>query len=103
MIPLRGVALLLAIAPLAGCGGGHPQAAADPGVAQCRAQVYADPAVKHLQAVQAGGLWLQADGQAALAEAKRQALLTCLRARGLAPPGGVEAPHPRPGTFNGLF
>ena len=103
MIRIRGIALLLATAPLASCGGGHPKAAADPGVAQCRAQVSADPVVKHLQAVQAGSLWLQADGQADLAEARRQALLTCLRARGLAPPGGVEAPRAAPGTFNGLF
>ncbi len=90
---------LLAAAALSGCGGA-PQ---DPAEAQCRAQVYQDPTVRHMIAVQAGSLWLQANGQSALAEAKRQALYACLRARGLAPPGGVEAPRPPSATFRNPF
>ncbi len=97
---MRGALLaLLAAAALGGCAGKPP----NPAEAECRAQVFEDPAVKHMIAVQAGSLWLQADHQAALAEAKREALLACLRARGLAPPGGVEAPRPPTATFRNPF
>jgi hypothetical protein len=90
---------LLAAACLSGCGGKPP----DPAEAQCRAQVFEDPTVKQMIAVQAGSLGLQMAQQGALAEAKRQALLACLRARGLAPPGGVEAPRAPSATFRSPF
>lgn len=97
---MRGALLaLLAAGCLSGCGGKPP----DPAEAQCRAQVFQDPAVKQMIAVQAGSLGLQMENKAALAEAKRQALLACLRARGLAPPGGVEAPRPPSATFRSPF
>lgn len=90
---------LLGAAALSGCGGKPP----NPAEAECRAQVFADPAVKQMITVQAGSLGLQMGQQAALAEAKRQALLACLRARGLAPPGGVEALRPPSATFRSPF
>ena len=91
---------LLAAVVLSGCGNNPPP---NPAEAQCRAQMLNDPTVKRMLAVQAGSLWLQKENQAALADAKRQALLACLRARGLAPPGGVEAVRPPSSTFRSLF
>jgi hypothetical protein len=77
-------ALLLAIM-LAACawGGNSPQA-------QCERQADDDPAVVAIYSGTNGAYtqpWIQRDQ---LLAAKRQAVLRCMRQKGLAPPGGVE-------------
>jgi hypothetical protein len=64
--------------------------------AECKRQAEKDPAVA---AIYSGtnGDYTSSDYQAYydLREAKRQALLRCMRAKGLAPPGGVQVVKPR--------
>ena len=79
-------------------GGGPPE------VQACKAQVSDDPEVKRLIAINAGSESFQAQqGQQELTDARQQALLRCLRARGLAPAGGVEQPRREHNLFDNLF
>ena len=95
---LRPAALGLALA-LAGCAG----APRNPQQAACESQADDSPAVRDLRAKMAGTGQLQIELQPQLANAKKQATLACLRQRGLAPPGGVQAPKRSNTLFNGLF
>ena len=54
-----------------------------------------DPAVKELQMKAAGTQQFEWDNAERIKLAKKDAALRCLRARGLAPKGGVERPRPR--------
>jgi hypothetical protein len=74
---------------LAACSGGNeatPQAA-------CDRQANDDPAVKELQMKAAGTQKFEWDNAERIKLAKKDAALRCLRARGLAPKGGVERPR----------
>lgn len=75
---------------LAGCG--PPETPAE---AACDRQAENNPAVRELILKGAGSPDFLAEHQESLALARRQATLACLRSRGLAPPGGVEAPRSR--------
>ncbi len=77
----RACALLLL---LAGCGGGSAAEEA------CARQANDAPAVRELIIKGAGNPQFQLDNQRQLREARQDAGLACLRARGLAPKGGVE-------------
>jgi hypothetical protein len=88
---MRFLFLLLPLAACAGNGNGGPQAS-------CERQAWNDPTVRQIVAEQAGNGWLKNNGQAKLADARKRAEVKCLRARGLAPPGGVQPVHP-PGSF----
>jgi hypothetical protein len=79
----RLVLLLPLLGACAGPAGNTPQA-------QCAREAYNDPDVKRMIMEQAGSPYLMRTDQAELEQAKHQAALRCLRARGLAPPGGVE-------------
>ena len=83
---------------LAACASHDP-----PEVQACKAQANDDPEVRRLIAASAGGGSFASEHQYDLRDARRQATLRCLRARGLAPPGGVEAPRREPYLFDGLF
>jgi hypothetical protein len=63
--------------------------------AQCEQQVMQDPAVQEIYTRTNGFYtypWVQRDD---LLAAKRQATTRCLREKGLAPPGGVQAVVPQ--------
>lgn len=92
-------ALLCAL--LAGCAA----AAQDPPEVQaCKEQASQDSEVKRLQAINAGSQSFQAQhGEQDLVDARQAATLRCLRARGLAPPGGVERPRRERNLFDSLF
>lgn len=90
--PAPGLSLLaVLVAPLAACA--HDP---DPG---CRAQAYRDPSVQAVQMRILGNPTSQAHLEPELNRALQRAELTCLRARGEAPPGGVEAPPRSVGRF----
>ena len=74
---------------LAGCA-----APVAPETAACERQANADPEVRELIMKGAGNPHFQLDNQPQLAEARQRATRTCLRARGLAPRGGVEQQKP---------
>lgn len=85
---MRALALpIMIVCALAACSSGPSQS---PAVADCEAQANNDPTVKQLISIQSGSLNLQANGQHELDDAKRQATLNCLRAKGLISAGGVE-------------
>jgi hypothetical protein len=85
---------------LASCAADHDP----PEVRACKAQSSDDPEVRRLIAINAGSESFQAQqGQLELEDARKQATLKCLRARGLAPPGGVERPRREHNLFDGLF
>ena len=89
MIRLAAAAALSALL-LGGCAGregGPPEEV-------CARQANDDPAVRALIIKGAGNENFQATSQRQLREAKQDAALNCLRARGLAPKGGVERPKP---------
>ena len=85
---MRGVMMLLLL--LTACGvpqGDSPQA-------KCARQAQKDPAVVELYTGNSG-LYMQSSAyQAELSVRERQAEDRCLRALGLAPPGGVESIRP---------
>ncbi len=83
---------------LAACASRDP-----PAVQACQAQANDDPEVRHLIAASAGSGSFAREHQSDLRDARRQATLRCLRARGIAPQGGVEAPRREPNMFEGLF
>jgi hypothetical protein len=85
-------AALLCLLLLAACSGGS-RGSDDPQHRACEAAANDDPAVREEMRKRAGSegyLWQHNDQYLAL---RQQAVLRCLRARGLAPPGGVEAPR----------
>lgn len=81
-------ALLLALL-LAGC------AKPDTPEAACERQADGDPTVRLLVIKGLGNPAFLAGNQEELAFARRQAVVACLRARGLAPRGGVEPHRPQ--------
>lgn len=83
---------------LAACASNEP-----PAVRACDAQADDDPEVRHLLAASAGSQSFALQHYEELRDTRRQAKLRCLRARGLAPPGGVEAPERSNSMFEGLF
>ena len=62
---------------------------------QCERAVAADPKVVNLELKQNYRYAFQPDLSPEIAVARRQALLRCLRDKGLAAPGGVEPVTPR--------
>lgn len=74
-----------------------------PVVQACQAQANEDPEVRRLLAASAGSEVFLKLHHYELQDARRQAELRCLRARGVVAPGGVEQPKRDPSLFNGLF
>ena len=70
--------------------------------AQCARQASEAPEVRDMEAKSAGSEVYYKEHQYELRDARHRAELACLRARGLAPAGGVEAPQRRNSLFNGL-
>ncbi len=89
---LATASLLPILSALAACAPRGP----DP---SCRAQAYRDPGVQDVQMKILGNTPSQAHFQPELNRALQRAELACLRARGEAPPGGVEAPPRSVGRF----
>jgi hypothetical protein len=87
-LPLAGLPLAALLA-LAACG---PDTSTPQG--QCQAEAYQDPKVKEIRIRMLGNAGLQSELAPALDDALHAATLRCLRARGLAPPGGVEKEMP---------
>ena len=85
---LRLVVLLGAV--LAACAGtdNSPQA-------QCEQLAMQDPAVQNIYARTDGYYTFDGVQRDDLLQAKRQAVMRCMRAKGLAPPGGVQPGVPR--------
>ena len=80
--------MTLALAACSGAGG-SPQA-------QCERDASQDPAVRTIYQRSDGYYtYGETKQRADLQEAKRQAVLRCLRAKGLVPPGGVQPVVPR--------
>lgn len=91
--------LVLLCLLLAACAANHDP----PAVQACRAQASDDPDVRRLVGASAGGGSFAREHADELHDAREQAVLRCLRARGLAAPGGVEAPRRVHSPFEGLF
>ena len=91
-------ALILALLLPAACA----RTPASPEAAACERQADADPAVRDLLLKSAGSEHFQIEHAQDLKDARARATLICLRRRGLAPPGGVEAPARQNSLFNGL-
>lgn len=70
--------------------------------AQCERQADEAPEVRELRVKAAGNDVFFKEHQYEIRDARRRATLACLRARGLAPAGGVEAPRRSNSLFNGL-
>lgn len=84
-------ALVTMVLALTACSG-----PGDSGKAQCERQASQDPAVQTIYARSNGYYTVSGTKQQAdLVEATRQAVLRCMRAKGLAPPGGVQPVAPR--------
>jgi hypothetical protein len=83
------VAVMLGFAALTACSPGASDGSAQ---AACEQQAERDPAVMEIYS-RTNGDYTYAGYQANydLREAKRLAVLRCMRAKGLAPPGGVQA------------
>lgn len=89
-------ALLLLLCALASCAQPNtPQA-------QCERQADDAPEVRDMVAKGAGSEVYFKEHQYELRDVRRRAVLACLRARGLASAGGVEAPRRSNSLFNGL-
>jgi hypothetical protein len=91
-----GAAALLGMLVLSACGSdegaGGPQSAAQ---RACDRQADDDPAVKELAIRSLGSQEEAYKLKFTLDQARLQARLRCLRAKGLAPPGGVEPVRPQ--------
>lgn len=85
---MRRVALCLLLAACSGGGGNTREDA-------CASQANGDPAVKELLMKAAGTPQFEWENEQRIKLARRDATLRCLRARGLAPKGGVELPRAR--------
>ncbi|HEY0421089.1 MAG TPA: phosphoribosylamine--glycine ligase [Acetobacteraceae bacterium] len=84
--------LLFTLLALAACSSGRREFPMSD--AQCRAEAYDKPEVKEAISRYVGLTWNAPDaGKAQADELAREAYLNCMRARGLAPPGGVEKPR----------
>jgi hypothetical protein len=83
---MRLVALCLLLASCSGPASDSPEGA-------CARQANDDPAVKELMMKAAGTQQFEWDNAPRIRMAKQDATLRCLRARGLAPKGGVERPR----------
>jgi hypothetical protein len=83
---MRRVALCLLLASCSGPAADTPEGA-------CVRQANDDPAVKELLMKAAGTQQFEWDNAQRIKLAQRDATLRCLRARGLAPKGGVERPR----------
>jgi len=83
---MRRVALCLLLASCSGPAADTPEGA-------CARQANDDPAVKELLMKAAGTQQFEWDNAQRIKFAQRDAALRCLRARGLAPKGGVERPR----------
>jgi len=70
--------------------GGEPQTDQE----ACARQANDDPVVKELIIRGAGNPHFQMEGQDQLRATKQDAMLACLRARGVVRPGGVERQKP---------
>ncbi|HET7882782.1 MAG TPA: hypothetical protein VFL55_18000 [Acetobacteraceae bacterium] len=85
----RGLGLLIALL-LGSCGGGGTPRE------QCDRLAMQDPAVQDIYSRTNGGYTFGASQPAEdLQTAKRQAVLRCMRSKGLAPPGGVQPVVPQ--------
>lgn len=84
------LALALPVLLVAGCGG-PPES---PQESACAQESYSDPTVKDLIMKGAGSEHFQRENQDVLAFARKAAIVRCLKARGIVPPGGVEAQRP---------
>jgi hypothetical protein len=82
--------LLLVLPLLTACGGPNPSTAQG----QCEIAANDDPAVKAAMQQQAMTVTWSSQFYDAVTAARKRAVQRCLRARGLAPPGGVEAVRP---------
>jgi hypothetical protein len=92
---MKRILLLLALA-LAACGGPTE----DTPRAQCERKAEDDPAVRQLVgALASPNDFVRFHALQEQKEVMRQAVLRCLRLRGLAPPGGVEPVQQRGGLF----
>lgn len=87
--------VLLMSGLLAACGGsaGVASAPASPQEQACVAQADQDPALKEARAIAAGRLDWEYQHEPEMRQLRRDAITRCLRARGLAPRGGVERPR----------
>ena len=87
---------LLALLALAACRANDPlPAPATPAEAACRAEARADPAAKSgYERLEIGNETQRRRVMGEIAAAERVAFLRCMRARGLAAPGGVEPVRP---------
>ena len=91
---MRPAPIVLGLFLLAGCGPPGPtRGTTSPEVEACRKEAYGDPKYKLDDSIGAGtgSFWWQKHGQ--INDAYNDAVMKCLRARGLAPPGGVERPQ----------
>jgi hypothetical protein len=89
----RGVAVLLLLA-LAECSpGGGPDSAARQ---QCERQAYKDPKVAAIYSSTDGNYtYVGTTARDDLLVATREAVMRCMREKGLLPPGGVQPVRPR--------
>jgi hypothetical protein len=62
--------------------------------AECERRADDDPAVLALYTENEGGYTYLRTDRDLIASAKRQAMMRCMRAKGLAPPGGVQGVEP---------
>lgn len=74
-----------------------------PAVRACAAQANDDPEVRRITAASAGSDTYALQHHYELDDIRREAKLRCLRARGLVPQGGVEAPKRSYNLFDDLF
>ena len=81
---------------LSACGSSAPApvpAPLSPQEQACAAQADQDPALQEARGISAGRLDWQWQHETQMTQVKRDAITRCLRARGLAPRGGVERPR----------
>ncbi len=84
---------LVLLVLLGGCSSGPPPAPRSPEEEACARQANEDPVVRDMQAKAAGNLDWQWQNGNRIRMARQDATTRCLRARGLAPMGGVERPR----------